>query len=135
MILKQCKVHEGFPCGSAGKESTCNAGDLDSIPGLGRSPEGGHGNPIKYSCLENPMDIRAWSEFPFPSPGDLPDPGIESRSPALPVVSSLTEPPGKLNNTGVGSHSLCQRIFPIQGSNWGILHCRQIPYGLSRLSH
>ena len=38
------------------KESTCNAGDPGSIPGLGRSPREGHGNPLKYSCLENPMD-------------------------------------------------------------------------------
>ena len=44
----------GFPGGSDGKESTCNAGDLGSIPGLGRSPGGGHGNPLQYSCLENP---------------------------------------------------------------------------------
>ena len=43
----------GFPGGSDGKESTCNAGDLDSIPGLGRSSGGGHGNPLQYSCLEN----------------------------------------------------------------------------------
>ena len=41
------------PGGSDGKESTCNAGDLGSIPGLGRSPEGGPGNPLQYSCLEN----------------------------------------------------------------------------------
>ena len=39
--------------GSDGKESSCNAGDLDSIPGWGRSPGGGHGNPIQYSWLEN----------------------------------------------------------------------------------
>ena len=45
--------------GSDGKESSCNAGDLGSIPGLGKSPEGGHGNPLQYSCLENPMDGRA----------------------------------------------------------------------------
>ena len=45
---------DGFPGGSAGKESACNAGDLGSIPGLGRSPGGGHGNPLQYSCLENP---------------------------------------------------------------------------------
>ena len=46
----------GFPGGSDGKESTCNAGDLGLIPGLGRSPGGGHGNPLQYACLENPMD-------------------------------------------------------------------------------
>ena len=49
-----------FPDGSVGKESAYNAGDLDSIPGLGRSPGGGHGNPLQYSCLENPMDRGAW---------------------------------------------------------------------------
>jgi len=44
----------GFPGGSAGKESTCNAGDLGSIPGLGRSPGEGEGYPLQYSGLENP---------------------------------------------------------------------------------
>ena len=42
-----------FPGGSEGKESTCNAGDLSSISGLGRWPGGGHGNPLQYPCLEN----------------------------------------------------------------------------------
>ena len=42
------------------KESACNAGDLDLIPGSGRSPGEGNGNPLQYSCLENPMDGRAW---------------------------------------------------------------------------
>ena len=46
----------GFPCGSADKESTCNAGDLDSIPGLGRSPGEGKGYPLQYSGLENSLD-------------------------------------------------------------------------------
>ena len=50
----------GLPCGSVGKESNCNAGDLGVIPGLGRSPGGRHGNPLQYSCLENPMDRGAW---------------------------------------------------------------------------
>ena len=50
---------KGFPGGSDGKESTCNLGDLCSVPGSGRSPEEGNGNPLQYSCLENPMD-RAW---------------------------------------------------------------------------
>ena len=50
----------GFPGGSDGKESTCNAGDLGSIPGLGRTPGGGNGNPLQYSCLENPMDRGTW---------------------------------------------------------------------------
>ena len=47
-----------FPGGSDGKESACNAGDLGSIPGLGRSPGGGHGSPLQYSCLENPQGQR-----------------------------------------------------------------------------
>ena len=50
----------GFPGGSEVKASACNAGDLGLIPGSGRSPQGGHGNPLQYSCLENPMDRGAW---------------------------------------------------------------------------
>ena len=46
-----------FPCGSAGKESACNAGDLGSIPGLVRSPREAEGHPLQYSGLENSMDI------------------------------------------------------------------------------
>ena len=50
----------GFPGSSDGKESVCNAGDLASIPGLGRSPGEENGNSFQYSCLENPMDWGAW---------------------------------------------------------------------------
>ena len=53
-------IHMGFPGSSDGKESTCNAGDLDSIPGLGRFPGEGKGYPLQYSCLENSMDGGAW---------------------------------------------------------------------------
>ena len=49
----------GFPSGSDGKESACNLGDLGLIPGLGRSPGGGRGNPLQYSCLENPPGQRS----------------------------------------------------------------------------
>ena len=49
-------VFLGFPCGSSGNESACNAGDLGLIPGLGRSPGGGNGYPLQYSGLENSMD-------------------------------------------------------------------------------
>ena len=52
-------LYSGFPGGSEGKESACNAGDVGSIPGLGRSPGGGHGNPLQYSCLENPDGQRS----------------------------------------------------------------------------
>ena len=90
----------------------------------------------------------------FPRPGDLPNPGIELVSPTAPAVAGkffTTEPPGKPhilrphglqptrlcpgnslgNNTGVGSHSVLQGIFPTQGSNLGLLHCGQILYCLS----
>ena len=50
----------GFPTGSDSKESVCNVGDQGSIPGLERSPGGGHGNPLQYSCLEKSMDREAW---------------------------------------------------------------------------
>ena len=53
----------GSPGGSDGKESACNAGDLGSIPGLGRCPGEGHGNLLKYSCLENSMDRGAWEGY------------------------------------------------------------------------
>ena len=52
--------HFGFPGGSDSKASVCNAGDLGSIPGLGRSLGEGNGSPLQYSCLENPMDRGAW---------------------------------------------------------------------------
>ena len=72
-----------------------------------------------------------WSEQPFPSPGDLPDPGIEPGSPALQVDSLPAEPQGQPKSTGVGSLSLLQWIFPTQESNRGLLHYRQILYQLS----
>ena len=50
----------GFPLSSVGKESACNAGDPGSIRGSGRYPAEGNGNPLQYSCLENPMDRGAW---------------------------------------------------------------------------
>ena len=53
----------GFPGGSDGKESTCNTGDLSSILGLGRSSGGGHGNPLQYSCLENPHKQRSLAGY------------------------------------------------------------------------
>ena len=49
-----------FPGGSADKESACNAGDLGYIPGSGRSPGEGNGNPLQYSCLEDSMDRETW---------------------------------------------------------------------------
>ena len=73
--------------------------------------------------------ILEWVAFPFS--GNLPNPGIEPRSPALQADSLPAEPQGKPKNIGVGSLSLLQWIFPTQESNWGLLHCRQILYQLS----
>ena len=72
-----------------------------------------------------------WSGQPLPSSGDLPNPGIEPGSPALQGDSLPAEPPGKPKNTGVGSLSLLQQIFPTQESNQDLLHCRWILYQLS----
>ena len=67
MCLQQCVYITisqgnwwGFPSGSVVKNPPANAGDLGSIPGWGKSPGGGNGNPLQYSCLETPMDQRAW---------------------------------------------------------------------------
>ena len=54
------KMPQGLPDGSGGKESACEAGDLGLIPGSGRSPGEGNGNPLQYSCLRSPMDRGAW---------------------------------------------------------------------------
>ena len=72
-----------------------------------------------------------WSGQPFPSPGDLPKPSLKPWSPTLQADSLPAEPQGKPKNTGVGSLSLLQQIFPTQESNWGLLYYRQILYQLS----
>ena len=72
-----------------------------------------------------------WSGSSCLSSGDLPNPGIKHRSPTLQVDSLPAEPQGKPKNTGVGSLSLLQWIFPTQESNWGLLPCRWILYQLS----
>ena len=62
VIFIRLNYIRGFPDGSVGKASACSAGDtgdLDPISGLGRSPGGGNGDPLQYSCLENPMDREA----------------------------------------------------------------------------
>ena len=82
-------------------------------------------HPWGFSCQEY------WSGLPCPPLGDLPNSGIEPRSPALEVDSLPAEPPGKPRNTGVGSLSLLQQICLTQKSNWGLVHCRRIIYQLS----
>ena len=91
---------------------------------------------VAQSCLTlcDPMDCiahgipQARILEPFPSPGDLPNPGIEPRSPALQEDSLPAEPPGKPKNTGVGSLSLLQQIFLTQELNRHLLHYRWILY-------
>ena len=146
-----------FPCGSPGKESTCHVGDLGSIPGLGRSPGEGKGYTLHYPGLENSMEnsCNVGDLDSIPRLGRSPGEGkgytlqysslensmdcivhgsqrIGHRSLALQPDSLPTEPQKKPKNTGVGSLSLLQRIFPTQELNQGLLHCRQILYQLSR---
>ena len=59
-LLRRVLINLGLPRSSDGKESTCNEGDPGSIPGSRRFPGEGNGNPLQYSCLENPMDRGAW---------------------------------------------------------------------------
>ena len=74
---------------------------------------------------------ECWSGQSFPSVGDVPNPGIEPRSPTLQAESLSAEPQGKPKNTEVGSLSLFQGIYPTQELNQGLLHCKWILYQLS----
>ena len=83
----------GFPHSSVGKESACNAGDLGLIPGVGRSPGEGNGNPLQHSCLENPMDRGAWQAIVH---------GV------VRVVHDLaTEPPPRIDELSINNIYLC----------------------------
>ena len=84
-----------------------------------------------HYTLRGILQARILEWVAFPSPGDLSNPGIKLRSPSLLADSLPAERQGKLRNTGVGSLSLLYQICPTQESNWGLLHCRQIPYHLS----
>ena len=79
----------GSPCGSTGKESACNVGDLGSIPGLGRSPGEGRGYPLQYSGLENSMDLYSPSEK-----------AMGTHSSTLAWKIPWTEEPGRLQSMG-----------------------------------
>ena len=111
----------GFPGSSAGKEATCNAGNLGSIPGSGRFPGRGRGHPLQYSCLENShgqRSLKSESESRSVLPDSLRPQGL----------NSPWDSPGQ--NPGVGSLSLPQEI-PTQGWNPGLPHCRRSLYQLS----
>ena len=63
MVKLLCKIVSGFPSGSVVKNMPANAGDLGLFPGWGRSPGGGHGNPLQYSCLGNPHGQRSLAGY------------------------------------------------------------------------
>ena len=86
---------------------------------------------LKYYAVHGIIQARmlAWVAVPFSM--NLPNPGIEPRPPALQAYSLTAKPPGKSKNTGVGSLSLLQRIFPTYELNQGVLHCRWLLYQLS----
>ena len=87
-------------------------------------------DPMVY-IVHGILQARILEWVAFSTPVDFSNPGIELRSPTLLADSFPPEPQGKPKNTGVGSLSLHQRIFPIQELNWGLLHCRQILHQLS----
>ena len=88
-----------------------------------------HGlQPASLLCPWNFLGKNTGVGCHLPSPGDLPDPGIEPGSPTLQAGSLLSESRGKPKNTGMGSLSLLQGICLTQESNWGLLHCRWVFY-------
>ena len=124
----------GFPSGSAGKESVCNAGDLGSIPGLERSPGEGKGYPLQYSGLENSMDCTVHGVAK--SQTRLSDFHsccccsvakfclfeIHGMQPATRLLSPWDFP---CKSTGVGCHFLLQEIFLTQGSDLCLPHWQE----------
>ena len=153
MIFFTVQQKLGFPGGSAGKESSCNAGDLCSIPGLGRYPGEGNSYPLQYSGLENSMDCivcgveksqTRLSDFHFHfSQQKLIQhckaimclvsqscPTLCNPMDCSPPGSSVhRDSPGK--NTGVGCHALLPGIFPTQGLSPGLPYSRRILHQLS----
>ena len=87
--------------------------------------------PTRLLCPWGFSKQEYWSGLPCLPPGDFPKPGIKPGSPTLQANSFPSEPPENPKNTGVGSLTLLQGIFPAQESNWGLLHCRRILYQLS----
>ena len=129
------------------KNQPANAGDVRDaslIPGSGRSPGGGHGNPLQYSCLENPKDRGAWwattvhgvakTQTRLKRLSTLSCWSEMNVAQLCPTLCDSTDCPWNFpgQNAGVGSLSLLQGIFPTQGSNPGLPHCRWILYQLSQ---
>ena len=132
IVIVSASIHH------AGQKGRAQPRSLPSVPHASNGPVK---VKVAQSCLTlcDPVDYivhgilqaRLLEWVPFPSPGDLPNPGIKPRSPTLRADSLPAEPQGKPKNTGVGSLFLLQRIFLTQESNWGLLHCRRILYQLS----
>ena len=103
-----------FPCGSAGKESACNAGDLGSIPRLGRSPEEGKGYQLQHFGLESSMDCtylpKQREAVGSLSQEDPLDEGMASHSSILAWRIPWTEEPGRLQSTESWSQTQLKRL-------------------------
>ena len=126
--LQQCFAKEinwinGFPGGSDGKESVCIAGDPGLFPGL-RDPGGGHSNPLQYSCLENPMDKRAWWIPWTEEPGGLQSMGSQRLGHNWTTNTFISLSPVAYGKSQLGSFeavfalSLTGHIFPLSWSSW-----------------
>ena len=114
------------------KNPPANVGEVGSIPGSGRSPGEGNGNPCQYSCLENSMDRGAWRATVHGATKSWTwlkqlNNSINFTLLCCAVLCLVAQ----LHLTGVGCHALLQGIFPTQGLNPGLLHCRWILYHLS----
>ena len=137
-------LSHNLPGGSDGKASAYNAGDLGSIPGLGRSPGEGNGTPLQYSCLENPMDRGAWwatvhgvaknqtrlSNFTFTS--GFPD-GSDGKV-SVYSAGDLGSIPGLGRFPGEGNGNPLQYSClgnPMDGGAW----CRLLSMGSQRVGH
>ena len=105
-------MYESFSGSSADKESACNAGDLGLILGLGRSPGGGHGNPLQYSCLESPMNRGALGLQSVGSQRGRRD--WASKHSTVHLCMSVL--PGQSRVKGFSGSSVAKTVFPTQGT-------------------
>ena len=102
----------GFPGGSVVKNPSANAGDTGLIPGSGRSPGGGHGNRLQYSCLENPMDRGAWQATVH---------GVEKSRTQLKQLCTLTQTiPKRLYHCVFPCYAKSLQSCPILGDPHGL---------------
>ena len=115
VISAAVTASEGFPGGSDCKESACNAGDLGSTPGSGRSPGGGRGNPLQCSCLENPVDRGAWQATVHgvtQSQTRLTDRHTHKQRPTACLLTPTQRPSSQHNL--LGPQSLCEHHYGSQ---------------------